>query len=692
MKTYFTFLLFTVSTFISLGQSKYSAKLEWAFSSGSVGLDRAMGLAVDNNGDFVCSGFFTNTVNFNPMGVSFPMTSAGGEDAYVARYDKNRNLIWAVSFSSQNGYVLARDIDIDQNSNVYVTGRFTGSVDFDPSSSNFILNSNGAEDTYLAKLDPLGNLIWVVAFGGSSRDEGISVTYNPVGAILITGHFRGSVDFDPSPNNLIKNGANAENVFLSCFDQNGNLMWNNAMISSSNSASIARGYHATVDDDYNFIVSGAFFGTIDLDGSSATVNATAQSASDAFIAAYNPLGIYQWSFTFGGTSNVIPSSVELGTDSSIYVGGYFEGNANFNPSGTALNKSSAGSRDIFISKFDASRNLQWNVAAGGVSSEVSTKLIVDNRNHVFITGYRYSSFDANPDPSITEMVGPSSINGDGYLWALDSLGNYITAYSIGAGSEDIGQVIDIDLFNNVYVGGSFTGIVDFNPSSQVYNMTSNGDKDFFIQKVSLCKETTDSIDAYGCQYYISPSGKLFNSNGIYSDTLTNQNGCDSVLTINLSLNQLSNSISQNGNVLSANTNQSVSYQWLDCNNGYLAISGETQSTYTATANGSYAVEITQGNCKDTSNCMQVIRVSLDKNEHESKISIYPNPSSGLFTIEGVAPNMVSRCQLYNISGKQLKVFKLGQNNQFEIEQASGIYFLQIQLQDGGFIHKKIIKK
>lgn len=108
------------------------------------------------------------------------------------------------------------------------------------------------------------------------------------------------------------------------------------------------------------------------------------------------------------------------------------------------------------------------------------------------------------------------------------------------------------------------------------------------------------------------------------------NGCDSIVTLNLTITTVNAGVTDNSPVLTANQT-GATYQWVDCNNGNAAISGATNQTFTATTNGNYAVVVTQNGCSETSACVSVTNVGLNELQEELLL-IYPNPSTGVFFI------------------------------------------------------------
>ena len=136
----------------------------------------------------------------------------------------------------------------------------------------------------------------------------------------------------------------------------------------------------------------------------------------------------------------------------------------------------------------------------------------------------------------------------------------------------------------------------------------------------------------------------------------------------------------------------ASYQWLDCDNGNAAISGETGQAFTATGVGSYAVVVSLNNCTDTSDCVDVINVGISDNFIEEQVSIFPNPNAGMVFMD-----------FGSLTGLSFKVFNtLGQmvleeNNldssqyKLELKGEAGLYFVEVNA-EGKLAYFKLVKK
>jgi hypothetical protein len=179
-----------------------------------------------------------------------------------------------------------------------------------------------------------------------------------------------------------------------------------------------------------------------------------------------------------------------------------------------------------------------------------------------------------------------------------------------------------------------------------------------------------------------PAGKkrIWKTSGVYKDTLQNYQGCDSILTINLTVKNVDVSVTQSGKTLTA-TNTTGIYEWLDCANSMSPIGGETARTFTPKKSGNYAVQIEDNGCIDTSVCYAVTVVSVANVDDLSSFSVIPNPNNGIFDIKlpVECPNAVIRIR--DISGKLIFEQSFEKLKQWHLElsklNTSGLYTIEI---------------
>ncbi|MBK6524455.1 MAG: T9SS type A sorting domain-containing protein [Crocinitomicaceae bacterium] len=159
-------------------------------------------------------------------------------------------------------------------------------------------------------------------------------------------------------------------------------------------------------------------------------------------------------------------------------------------------------------------------------------------------------------------------------------------------------------------------------------------------------------------------------------TLTNMFGCDSVVTLNLTVGGVVATATNNGDGTMTATG-SGTYQWIDCGTNS-AVAGATSASFIPTANGDYAVVVTNGSCDDTSACITYNSVGLNENSSQS-ISVYPNPTQGNFVINLGNGFESGLLQITNSIGQVVYVQEIdgAQTLDLNLEQANGIYMVTI---------------
>jgi hypothetical protein len=194
--------------------------------------------------------------------------------------------------------------------------------------------------------------------------------------------------------------------------------------------------------------------------------------------------------------------------------------------------------------------------------------------------------------------------------------------------------------------------------------------------VSYSNAGTDVQTA--CDAYTWIDGNTYTaSNAIATHTLPNVAGCDSVVTLNLTINTVNSSVTQAGALLTADE-AGATYQWLDCP-GMTTVSGANSQSYTAAANGDYAVIVTNNGCSDTSVCYTVTGVGIQKWDTEL-IEVYPNPSDGNFSIDLGENYQTAKITITDLTGKLIRseTYNESQLLILQLEEPAGVYLLTIE--------------
>ena len=194
---------------------------QWAKQVGAVG---GMSLAIDSSHNLYIAGAFQNTADFDPSSNVVNLTAIGSEDIFIEKFDSVGNFLWVKQVSG-GGSNIPQGITIDKYRNLFVTGYFEGTVDFDPSASVNNLTSNGIRDAFILKLNQNGVYKWAHNMGGGTYDDGRAVTVDSNCSVYTVGEFQGSADFNPGSGNYFLNSQGDFDVFTQKLDSSGNFMW-----------------------------------------------------------------------------------------------------------------------------------------------------------------------------------------------------------------------------------------------------------------------------------------------------------------------------------------------------------------------------------------------------------------------------------------------------------------------------------
>ncbi len=361
----------------------------WAKSLGGVGFDYGYSIITDELGHVYITGFFSDTVDFDPGPGTSISVSAGLNDIFVARYSSEGDFEWVRTMGGL-GSDASQAIALDDSSNIVLTGSFMDTADFDPdSASTFNLTANGELEIFVAKIDSGGNFRWAKSFGGIEDDQGYNITTDTAGNVYTTGYFEKTVDFDPGPGifNLTSAG-NLPDAFISKLDRSGDFVWAKAFIGVGSND----GYSVKVDQSGNVYSTGSFNNTVDFDPDSTVVyNMTSAGAFEIFVSKLDSLGNFVWAKSMGGTDDDQAFSLALDDSCNIYTTGIFRSTADFDPDVTGvMNLSAVGGFDSFLSVFDSAGNFLWVKQAGGSSSDRGNSLLAITKDEIYLGGYFYS--------------------------------------------------------------------------------------------------------------------------------------------------------------------------------------------------------------------------------------------------------------------------------------------------------------
>lgn len=682
-------LVLSITFVLTMGIQSLLAQdhaFEWAYGLGGNfnAQDRAGTIYTDIDNNVYVTGSILGPADFDPSPTDTTSLGTAFFDAFISKMDAAGDLVWAKTFGGTNADV-GNGISADNNGNVYVTGQFYNSGDFDPGTGTVNLSSNGQFDMFICKFDINGDLEWAKSIGGSLFDRGTAIVADDAGNVYVTGSFWGTVDFDPGAGTTNLTSTANQDLFLMKLDVNGNLLWANNFGALGNN----EGSSLKLDSDGNILLSGFFSGATDFNpgAGSAILNGNANGSQDGFVAKYDEDGNYLWAEKISSSGIDQAVSLSLDTADNVYIAGTFETTATLEQGAGTVDLVSNGDRDIFVAKFNKDGELTWAKSMGNNGDDRGEGISVDVYGNCFVTGRFAGTVDIDPGLGSTQLVSNGAFY-DAFIAKLDANGNFVWGKSVGSSSTDNGTGIAVDYFNNVYVTGSYSDTVDFDPGVGISEVASKGSEDIFVLKLSCVPSVfTLSIDA--CDAYTFNGVTYTTNNNTATDTLVNSHGCDSIVTLDLSIILIDASTNANGDTIRANA-FGASYQWINCLDNSI-IAGATEQEFMATETGDYAVVVSENGCTDTSDCVSVTVVNVGvKDSYQNNMSIYPNPTSGVVIISELQLNS-DEVIIFDVSGKE--VFRiLPSSTSIDLSLLDeGVYFLEIQ-RSNEILRGKLIKK
>lgn len=205
--------------------------------------------------------------------------------------------------------------------------------------------------------------------------------------------------------------------------------------------------------------------------------------------------------------------------------------------------------------------------------------------------------------------------------------------------------------------------------------------------LTVNNDVADTLTETACKSYTVPSGNaIYTTSGTYLDTIPTVAGCDSLLTINLTVNVVDTSVTDSGATLTSNA-AGATYQWVDCNQGFAPIPGETNQSFSFQTNGLYAVIVTQNGCTDTSRCIQTTILSNARPLSRETIKIWPNPVTETLQLDFGTLVQNGRTAIYDIQGRRMMQAPVSHLSRQQLPVKTlrpGIYFIELKTDEKVF--------
>ncbi len=509
MKTIKQIAIFFLFLLITECLHSQNLNCEWIHSFGGIQGDDGWDATSDSQGNFIIAGQFSGDIDIDPSENEFILSSNASQSAFLAKYSPNQELIWAYNLGEGNYSYIWKVISLENNS-IMICGEFYETCDFDFSSEQFILESSGFGDAFIAIYTSEGELNMAKSIGGNLGDNSLCGACDSEGNIYFGGHFTGTIDLDPSSNEFVVNGYNAAmlDMFIVKLSPLGEFIWGGTVIGPG----LEIPADMCLDSQQNIIVAGLVEGEADFDLSDNIQYINAQIETNnynCFIAKYSSDGTLSEGFVFGGVGDdfirtMIPNST------GYIINGYYSGYGDFDPGDNTLNLSTFGDKDGFLMQLDFDFNAIWSYSIGNDGEDSFNDLTIDAFGNIVACGSFEISIDFDPGDEEFILTVPETVEGvylDAFALVLNPSGQFIEAQNFGGWANDHGNGIAIS-GNKILLLGDF----QYETTNAICSASVNSDGEPYSDDVfAICFSSN----------YLSVGEIPFDNNSIYPNPASN---------------------------------------------------------------------------------------------------------------------------------------------------------------------------
>lgn len=734
-----------LSLFFVLDSICYAQNLNWvrtvkyiSLNPGAIPINDVC-LDVNNRQYSISYGNDQANFSFNGNQITAPSTNTCGA---IIKSNPSGNHEWIKFFNpvSANGSCIPQKI-FYRGGYIYIAGLNNGTIDMNPGAQ--VNSLFGWSTPFIVKLDTAGNFVWAKSFGEVNTKVN-DVKVDGFGNVLTTGSMSTSFFFNGV--NQVSNGN--DDVFLLKYNSLGQEQWCKTF--GSNSVNSECGKSIAIDQNNNINICGFFSGTVDFDAGLGNYPLICNGQRDGFISRYDSNGNFVTAIDIGGSggnNEARLNGIEV-HNNSVYVAGIVYGTVDLDPGALTNNITVPGGGSGILMKFDYQLNPNWHKLINSSNSSGIDQIRIKS-NQLYVSGTMSGTTDLDPHPTNSFTYTPAATYnyGNTYVVKMDLNGNFV--WGAGFLNTPTGGIYinnnipyGIAIANNgVYIAGEFTGPVDFNPDQNITQITQSqltntgiGATTGYLVKLGDCNITNSSIQVNSCNTYTwAQNGQTYNASGVLQDTLQNINGCDSIISLNLTINanvqggttvqsacdsytwnnqtytqsglytQVLSTVNgcdstvtlnltlnyspttpivtlSNITNLSAPLQGNATYQWFQCSDN-LAIPNAINNTYIASSNGLYGVIVSNGCGSDTSQCVNVSTIGI--NEVSGQMIIFPNPTTETIEIKlDYAETQHATYKIVDAMYREIQIGELHSNNGKILipigSIASGNYILVIE--------------
>ena len=702
-------------------------------SSSAVSCDAIFG----KDSSYYFTGIYTDSCSIDFHNGNPPLTlSSPGMNKYLIKTDSLFQPLFVQTFKNNDFSIsINNQFVINSQNEIFMVSEFRDTCKINVSGSSLEFVSNGEQDILFTKLNNLGHFVWAKHFGGPGREQ-VGITLQTNGEPLLYGTYEDSVAFNYDTNGETKFAPQfANSSYFIRANQNG--AFNDVRV-INHSRNMLR--EVLVDGPRAYFV-GHFRNKIDIDiNQDSTFLYTdnpqhnhgmlvKMSTCTPIIEIETVSSCQPYTWIDGNTYAESTNNPQLVFQGSNGCDSIVKLNFTYTPkTGTDQITSCAPYTWIDNNTYNSDTIVSTKVtSANGCDSIVTLQYTKSYQNHTeFITvcgssytwrdGQTYTSSTNTPSYTqnsqnacdtiftlnltlhqIDQSTDPVTTCQNSYTWidGIKYTSNNNTASVTLQNINGCDSIVTLDLtfvpgptsIDEVEACQTYTWIdgqtYTASNSSATHTLTSvDGCDSIVYLDLTIGYPETGTAVISACNEYTWIDGNTYTEdNNTATYTLQSQYGCDSVVTLNLTIDTLDKGLIRSNKTLIASQNN-AQYQWINCNNG-LPISGATQQFYTAPFDYSFACIVTYNSCTDTTECFDFASLGLDAIAGID-FKIYPNPNAGKFTVDFGQQVESASLKIWSMDGKLVKVIEVTGQSKTEVEYqaAPGVYWLEIDSEMG----------
>ncbi|MBJ62269.1 MAG: hypothetical protein CMB57_03360 [Euryarchaeota archaeon] len=485
----------------SVGMSR-SANTNWSATGGSNEVDEIYEMVFDSQGNIIVCGTIYQVSQFGAITVY----TQGEGDILIAKLSKDGTWLWAVSTGTATYYDECRGVTVDSNDDVYGTGYFQGSVDF----NGTVITTTGF-DGWVARVNSTGQFDWAMKFGGFDVDVGWDVVADNYDNLYVTGYYQNLTEFNTSQ--LVDYTQSGNSKFFVAYYNFSAQGWDWAKHSTGAGTSVP--FQLVHESSTNSVyIAGYNTGSEQWENGGFTSSPAGTWAG--FVVKYADNGSLLWGrytdstqCVLGSNCGVYFNNIVMHPFGGIVVGGNYV--QNYKQQGGAV-KAGFGDWDVLVLRYDENGTQLWTFGAGSGGDDRIQSLSVNLKGQVQFGGNHIANMTFD-----NYNLGMNYSNGyyDGFIAQLDNNSDFQWALSIGGvGNDTVGALLTFS-DGSVLAGGDFSGTVWFGNTPKTAS-----DSDIFVWKFQHDK------DGDGIRDYVDNCLNKPNSNQSNYDQDLRGDECD----------------------------------------------------------------------------------------------------------------------------------------------------------------------